>query len=157
KVIIGSEDLKDKSRPEIVEFSESYFSYLIKLCKKADGCVIDEYDNEIFFLEVSGRFLLRDRYKYDCDHIMYFLCLDALQLPSKKSKSYAKNVLALEELDNILSAIKQMKKEHEQYKVVNILGEVDRQPMSMMVNSGLKRPVTGVGFGLLLMKKSGAK
>lgn len=50
-----------------------------------------------------------------------------------------------------------MKKEHEQYKVVNILGEVDRQPMSMMVNSGLKRPVTGVGFGLLLMKKSGAK
>ncbi|KAI8973813.1 hypothetical protein BDF20DRAFT_805005, partial [Mycotypha africana] len=36
---------------------------------KADGCIIDNEDNEVFILEISGKLMLNEKWKYGYDHV----------------------------------------------------------------------------------------
>lgn len=46
--------------------------YLLKSSQEkynADGCIVDEEDNEMFLLETSGKLMLNEKWKYGYDHV----------------------------------------------------------------------------------------
>ncbi|KAG1005310.1 hypothetical protein G6F57_008522 [Rhizopus arrhizus] len=55
---------------ELLEFLPG--EYLLKSSQEkynADGCIVDEENNEMFLLEVSGKLLLNEKWKYGYDHV----------------------------------------------------------------------------------------
>ncbi|KAG1318805.1 hypothetical protein G6F62_012162 [Rhizopus arrhizus] len=55
---------------ELLEFLPG--EYLLKSSEEkynADGCIVDEENNEMFLLEVSGKLLLNEKWKYGYDHV----------------------------------------------------------------------------------------
>lgn len=46
--------------------------YLLKSSQEkynADGCIVNEENNEMFLLETSGKLMLKERWKYGYDHV----------------------------------------------------------------------------------------
>lgn len=46
--------------------------YLLKSSQEkynADGCIVDEEDNEMFLFETSGNLMLNEKWKYGYDHV----------------------------------------------------------------------------------------
>ncbi|CAO3695165.1 unnamed protein product [Rhizopus microsporus] len=55
---------------ELLEFLPG--EYLLKSSQEkysADGCIVDEEDNEMFLLETSGKLMLNEKWKYGYDHV----------------------------------------------------------------------------------------
>ncbi|CAO3667671.1 unnamed protein product [Rhizopus stolonifer] len=55
---------------ELLEFLPG--EYLLKSSQEkynADGCIVDEEDNEMFLLEISGKLMLNEKWKYGYDHV----------------------------------------------------------------------------------------
>ncbi|KAI7884136.1 uncharacterized protein EV154DRAFT_485457 [Mucor mucedo] len=85
----------------------------------ADGCVVDEDDDEMFFLETSGKLMLNEKWKYGYDHIY---------------------------LERSLSSLIDMKQEYEKYEVQRMLGGTEsRTSLVEMVNMDLQKPLKGDG------------
>ncbi|CEI86246.1 hypothetical protein RMCBS344292_00689 [Rhizopus microsporus] len=55
---------------ELLEFLPG--EYLLKSSQEkysADGCIVNEEDNEMFLLETSGKLMLNEKWKYGYDHV----------------------------------------------------------------------------------------
>lgn len=54
-------------------------------------------------------------------------------------------------LERTVEIVKEMKKEHEEYEIVVMIGTKDGRPSFMsLVNQEIQKPTHGIGYGLLL-------
>ncbi|OBZ81658.1 hypothetical protein A0J61_10293 [Choanephora cucurbitarum] len=203
----------DTAKPDLkLMFAE----YLLKCSAdeyKADGCIIDEFENEICLLETSSSFQYKESGKLGYDHVKgafgtltlfnaifkkyHHAPIDTainltitfvhargdslhlwnLELCSKKvyalkkvyktkvptSQADTTNVLALgnfswclkECLEKSCKTIEKMKEEHESFEVRVLMGEPAQSSLLEMVDTDIKKPVKGAGYGILLPEEKG--
>ncbi|KAG1290354.1 hypothetical protein G6F66_008720 [Rhizopus arrhizus] len=130
---------------------------------KADGCILDQFGNEVCLLETSSTFLFKESGKLGYDHVKG--TFDALTLFNVIFKKY--NNATLEAAQNLTVAFIHArddslhlwslelfsKKNAWRKAIIKLMGEDVQSNLSEMVNTKIEKPVKGAGYGILLPKE----
>ncbi|KAG2204545.1 hypothetical protein INT47_012604 [Mucor saturninus] len=135
----------------------------------ADGCVVDEDDNEMFLLETSGKLKLNEKWKYGYDHVKctfgalsiynaafkkYFFATEKTALKHQVSYIHAitmADLMFVMNLERSRSSLIAMKQEHGQHEVQRMPGGTEsRTSLVEMVNLDIQKPVKGDRYVILL-------